>query len=515
VLISEKHQKIVLNLSEPSRVMTVIPSARLIQYRGKELVAVPHRNDEVRVLRNLGIDAPAPITKYYDWPGRYPPFIHQKITAEFLTLNPYSYCLNGMGSGKTLASLWSYDFLKRQGVVRRMLVIAPLSTLERTWGDEIFCNFPELTFTTLHGTKDKRLKLINTDFDIYIINHDGIKSAEVLAALCERHDIDIVCVDEFAAFRNSSTSRWKALQKLIKGRMYVWGMTGTPTPKAPTDAWAQCKLISPRNVPPYFGAFRELVMRQSGPYKWLPRDNAMEIVSKAMQPAIRFSREECIDLPPTTYTTRQVEMTLEQLAMYKDMLKRLQAEFGENQVTAVNEAVKAGKLLQIACGAVYGNNGETIVVPSGPRIEALKEFIEESGSKVIVFVPYTRVLQNLADELSKEYSVAVIHGQVSKTERDKIFHDFQKRPDPHVLVANPGAMSHGLTLTAASTIVWYAPTMSNEIYEQANARIVRPGQKLNTLIAHLEGSDIERRAYDRLKNQGKMQGLLLDILKGK
>jgi SNF2 family DNA or RNA helicase len=515
MLISEKHQKIVLNLREPSRITTVIPSAKIIQYKGRDLVAVPHRNDEVRVLRNLGIDAPAPITKYYQWEGKYPPYAHQRATAEFLTMNPRSFCLNGMGSGKTISVLWAYDYLRKQGIVRRMVVVSPLSTLERTWGDEIFGSFPELTFTTLHGSKERRLKLIANDFDIYIINHDGLKTEAVMEALQARDDIDIVVVDEIAAFRNSGTQRWKALAKFIKGKSWVWGLTGTPTPNAPTDAWAQCKLISPSNVPTYFGAFREQVMRQQGPFKWVPRESATEMVSRAMQPAIRFSREDCIDLPPTTYVTREVEMTPEQHRMYKEMLSRLQAEMEGSQISAVNEAVKAGKLLQISGGAVYGNAGEIVTVPSAPRLEALREFIEESGSKVIVFVPYTGILQAVAEHLAKDYTVEIIHGQTSKTKRDQVFHDFQKMPDPHILVANPAAMSHGLTLTAASTIVWYAPTMSNEIYEQANMRIVRPGQKLNTLIAHLESSEVERKAYDRLRNKGKMQGLLLDLLKGK
>lgn len=516
MLVSEKHRKIVLNLREPGRVTTVIPSAKVIQYKGKELVAIPHRNDEVRVLRNLGIPAPAPITKYYDWPGKHKPFVHQNETAEFFTMNPYCFCLNGMGSGKTLSALWAFDYLRSQGVVRRMLVVAPLSTLERTWGDEIFGSFSHLTFTTLHGSASKRLKLIANDFDVYIINHDGIKNAEILAALKARGDIDILCVDEFASFRNNQTERYKALANLAKGKQWLWAMTGTPTPNAPTDAWAQVKMVNPSNVPKYFAAFRELVMRPQGPYKWVAKDDAMENVYKVMQPAIRFAREDCIDLPPTTYTTREVELTKEQQAMYRAMMNTLQAEVESGQITAVNEAVKVGKLMQIACGAVYDANHEVISVPSKPRLEALCEFIEESGSKVIVFVPFTGVLTSVAEYLRKVgYTVETIHGQTSKGERDRIFGAFQKEKNPHVLVANPGAMSHGLTLTAASTIVWYAPHNSNEIYEQANARIVRPGQKLNTLIAHIEGSPVERKAYERLRTKGKMQGLLLDLLKGK
>jgi SNF2 family DNA or RNA helicase len=144
----------------------------------------------------------------------------------------------------------------------------------------------------------------------------------------------------------------------------------------------------------------------------------------------------------------------------------------------------------------------------------LKEVIEGAVSKVIVFVPFVNLLTHIAGYLSKEgYSCAVVHGSVSKRERDVIFGNFQKTPNPHVLVAQPGAMSHGLTLTAAATIVWFAPITSNDIYVQANGRITRSGQKHSQLICHIEGSPVERRLYKRLITRQKLQGLLLDLIK--
>lgn len=513
MLVVKQHKKLLLNLHDPDRVTTVIPTATAVNVKGHDLVSVPHRMEEVRVLRNLGFDAPAPISSYYDWPGRFKPFEHQKVTAEFLTMNPKSFCLNGMGSGKTLSVLWAFDYLKRAGMVNRMLVISPLSTLERTWGDEIFGNFPELTFTVLHGTRDRRHKLLASDFDVYIINHDGIKSEETAKLIKEREGLDVVCVDEVASFRNASTDRWKALNFLCKDKEWVWGLTGTPTPNAPTDAWAQAKIISPTRVPKYFTQFREQVMRPLSKFKWAPRDGSLEVVRQCMQPAVRFAREDCIDLPPTTFVTRQTQLTPAQKTAYHQMLTKLNTEVGGEQITAVNEAAKLMKLLQIVCGTAYTKEGE-VTIPSQHRIELVREIIEEAGAKVIVFVPFTGALQAVADELAKDFSVELVHGSVSKTERDRIFSAFQKSPDPQVLVANAAAMSHGLTLTAANTIIWFAPINSLEVYEQANARIVRPGQKLNTLIVNVEASDLERKMYDRLRHKGRMQGLLLELLRG-
>jgi SNF2 family DNA or RNA helicase len=513
MLVIKEHKKLLLNLNDPDRVTTVIPTAKAVEVKGHTLVSVPHRMEEVRVLRNMGFDAPAPMGSYYDWPGMYKPFIHQKVTAEFLTMNPKSFCLNGMGSGKTMSVLWAFDYLKKLGMVNRMLVLGPLSTLERTWGDEIFKHFPELTFTVLHGTREKRHKLLANDFDIYIINHDGIKSKETVQLLREREGLDVICVDEVASFRNASTDRWKSLWAICKDKDWVWGLTGTPTPNAPTDAWAQVRLISPTRVPKYFGVFREQVMRPLSKFKWTPREGSLEVVRQAMQPSVRFSREECIDLPPTTLMTRQTELTPEQRTAYYQMLTKMKVDFADGQVTAVNEAAKLTKLLQIVCGTAYTQDGE-VSIPSQHRINLVKEIIEEAGAKVIVFVPFTGALNAVAEEIAKDFSVELIHGGVSKTERDRIFGAFQKTKEPRVLVANAAAMSHGLTLTAANTIVWFAPINSLEIYEQANARIVRPGQKMNTLIVNIEGSDLERKMYARLQHKGKMQGLLLELLKG-
>ncbi len=511
MIIHEPTRKIVLNLGNPARVTAVIPSAKRFEFQGAQLVAVPHKLDEVRVLRNLGIDAPAPIEHYYPWPGRFSPFEAQRETASFLTLNPKAFVLNDLGTGKTLSTLWAFDYLRAAGIARRMLVVSPLSTLERTWADEIFGNFPHLTYSVLHGPRAKRIALLEQEADIYLINHDGLKV--VLPQLLARADIDTVVVDEIASFRNQSTDRWKALRKVTANRDRVWGLTGTPTPNLPTDAWAQCRIICPERVPGYFGRFRDMVMRQAGPFKWEVRKGAEAIVADAMQPSVRFTRDQCVDLPPVMYEPRQVALTKDQDAAYKQMMDKLRIEVQQRQVTAVNEAVKISKLLQIACGVIYDGNGDEVCLPCTPRIDVVREIIEEANTKVIVFVPFKAALNYVADQLRKDFTVEVISGDVGKTARDTTFGAFQKLKDPHVLVAQPAAMSHGLTLTAASTIIWYAPVTSNEVYQQANGRITRPGQRHSQLIVNIEGTAVERKMYKRLQDKEKLQGLLLDLVK--
>lgn len=527
MLVHARSRNLVLNLRDPAPLLDAIPHAKEIEVRGVPLYAVPHREDEVRLLRNLGIRAPAPVNSYYDYGGRFKPFAHQRETVGFLTTNPRAYVLSGMGTGKTICALWAYDHLRKTGAVRKALVVSPLSTLVPAWGREVFLNFPHLDYAVLHGDARKRLLLLEADeHDIYIINHDGIKNARVLDALCAKENIDLVIIDELASFRNKPTKRWRAMDRIVNGkrvkgapdsanprRAWVWGLTGTPIPNAPTDAFGQCALITPERVPTAFGRFRDKVMTRVTQFKWVPKDDALSKVHEAMQPAIRYALRDCVDLPPTTYIDREAAMTAEQSKAYSDMVKNLVAVVNNKELTAMNEAVLLGRLLQIGAGCSYSPKREFVPLDFGPRMDVALEAMAEAESKIIVFVPYTGALLRVADAVKKHYSVETLYGNTSRLERDRIIGAFQSERAPHVLVANPAAMSHGLTLTEACTIIWFSPVHSNEIWEQANGRIVRTGQVHNTRIVCLQGSKAEAKVYDTLRKRGRTQGLLLDMVR--
>ena len=198
MLVHKKKRVLVIRSKNPEHITATIPTAKAFQYKGATLVAVPHKLDEVRVLRNMGIKAPSPILHYYDWPrNKYTvpnPFFAQTETAAFFTYHPRSYCNNGLGAGKTLAALWSYDYLRSIGERKRLLVVSTLSTLDRAWGDTIFEHFPHLTFSVLHGSKEKRLKLLNQLVD------DGLFA----------DDFDQICVRLLQRRRGLGLSRWSA-----------------------------------------------------------------------------------------------------------------------------------------------------------------------------------------------------------------------------------------------------------------------------------------------------------------
>ena len=512
MIVIEKAKAIALNLKNPNRVLETIPDARELMFNNQQLVVTPHTITASRSLRQLGFKVPSPILHYYDWCGEFTPYKHQRMTSAFLTMHNKALVLNEIGTGKTQSALWACDYLMSVGSIKKVLIISPLSTLERVWGDSIFMGFPHRQAVTLHGTSSRRLKLLKTNADFFIINHDGfsIISEEIKGMF------DLIIIDEAAVLRNPSTNRFRVVRKYLNKypSTKLWMMTGTPTPNDPTDAWALAQLVESPYINKTYTGFRESVMMKIGQWKWLPRPESINIVKHVLYPAVRYSRDECLDLPDTVFQTRKVALTKEQKDHHDKMLKHYVTELAkEGTITAVNEAVKLQKLVQISCGVVYGDDSQHIELDCSPRVNLVKEVIEEVGGKVIVFVPLTGTLKMLERILSKQWSVGVVNGEVSATKRNEIFHNFQHTKDPHVLVAHPATMAHGLTLTSASTIIWYGPVTSNEQYVQANGRIERIGKKHVSNIVHIEATELEHKMFERLKNKQKLQGLLLDLIK--
>ena len=477
---------------------------------GKQFLAIRHGLDETKLLRNIGLPAPSPLL-HYDWRGGSP-FETQRATADLLIMSPRAYVLSEMGTGKTRAMLFAADWLMQQGKAKKVLITAPLSTLTFVWWNEIFKYFPGRTAMVLYGTKARRLKMLEQEADFYIINHEGIATVEK-----ELHakGFDILIIDELAAFRNRATNRHKKVRALAKDRPFVWGATGSPTPNEPCDAWGQCRILTPDRVPTYYKQFRAETMVQISQFKWLPRADANDVVFKAMRPAVRFTRNECVDLPETSYAYREVETSPKQKLIYNAIRDHLTAEYAAGNITAANAGVKLSKLLQIGCGYVYADNGTIVELDGGNRLAVVKELIEQNDHKTIVFVPFVHTVAGITEHLkSNNLDIATVTGAVTKNARDEIFFDFQNSKRIKAIIAHPGTMSHGLTLTAASTIIWFGPTTSLETYEQANARITRPGQKNKSLIMHLTGTKAERLMYGKLTAKQMSQHSLLELFTG-
>ena len=492
---------------------------RMLDYEGHN-IALPFTLETVKILRNMGIKAPSPIRYFYDWPRpeRFERvFDHQIVTADFLTLHKRGFVLNEMGTSKTASMLWAADYLMRIGAIHRVLIVSPLSTLEQVWMNEIFDVCMHRTATVLHTTAEKRLQRLKRPTDFYIINHAGL---EIIAnEVIKRADIDLVIVDEAADYRNAQTNRYETLQKVV-AKKRLWLASGAPIPNAPTDAWALARLVEPGRVPAYFSQFKRQTMMQMTQYKWVPRPGSHADAYAALQPAVRFKKSECLDLPPVTYSTRRCALSPEQTKAYTEMKNYLVSEAAGQTISAVNAADKIGKLRQILCGAVKNPDGSYTVLPHQPRFNVLMETVEQAAAKVLIIVPFKGIVNALSEEIKAYHAArgdgldcAVVNGDVSVTERNKIFQRFRDDPSLNELVCHPAVRSHGLNMTQADMVIFYAPIYSNDQDGQVMDRINRPGQRLAMTIVRITSGALEDAIYRMLGDKRNFQASMLDLYK--
>lgn len=501
-LISKANKSLLV--PDSGRVQEIWPNAPKIN----GFAILPHDPRVTIRLRAAGIEAPAPILSHYDWAGGTP-FETQKKTAALLTNNQRAYVLSDMGTGKTKAALWSWHYLYKSGVAGKLLVVAPLSTIKFVWASEVTKTIPDCTVAVLHGTRKFRRELLrDSNADIFIINHDGLKTIE--NELKERKDINCLIIDELAVYRNVN-DRSKMMRAFAYRFVFAWGLTGRPMPNAPTDAWSQCMILTPHVVPKYFRHARSMLMMQVNPFKWTPKPEAVQKAFEWMQPSVRFSLDDVVELPEAIHRTIDCDFTPEQKRVYQKLTNDLIVMVKDKRITAANAGVAVNKLLQVCAGVVYTANPEFVTLNAEPRRDALLELIEEAPEKVIIFAPWRHLVGNLS-QLLTEHKIehAVVHGDTHH--RELIFSDFQLTGKYKVLLAHPGCVHHGVTLTAATTCIWYSPTASLEVYEQANARIRRYGQKHKQQFLHLQSSQVERRMYTLLRGKQRLQDQFLSLV---
>ena len=502
---------LVLRTRDPNRITTTIKkSTELSHEDGVTEVAVFWGLQEAQTLRRLGVkNVPSPIDRDYNWPGIFKPMAHQKETASFLTLNTRAFCFNEQGTGKTASAIWAADYLLTQGAIKRVLVVCPLSIMQAAWQADLFKFAVHRTVDVAYGERNKRKAIINGLTDFVIINYDGVKIVEDEII---NGGFDLIIIDEANAYKNSRTERFKVMRKVVSHDKWLWMMTGTPAAQSPLDAYGLAKLCIPARAPTLYSTYRDMVMYQLTRFKWIPKPNAVAAVHELLQPAIRFEKKDCLDLPDVTHTSRFAPMSAQQLKYYKQLKKDMLIEAAGEEVSAVNAAANLNKLLQIACGAVYTDTKNVVEFDVSDRLNAVTEVINEASHKVLIFVPFTHTLVMLKEYLTKQGITAdIINGNVSVTKRTDIFKKFQEDVDPRVLLIQPQAAAHGLTLTAANVVIWYAPVTSSETYLQANARVHRQGQKNPVTVVHIEGSPVEASLYKMLQQKLDLHSQIIDL----
>lgn len=498
---------------DPLALREFLPKSRLLDHPTYN-IAVQYTLPAARVLRNMDVLVPAPIQLQYRWPGKYTPWKHQRQMAAAMTMNRRIFNLSDMGTGKSAATLWAADHLLATKQVRKVLILAPLSTLERVWMHDIFDLLMHRTAVLVHGTQERRMRALRTAADFYVLNHDGLTVRGVVDAIRMDPEIDLVVVDEASKFRNSATRRFKFLVRAIRADMRLWLLTATPCPNAPTDAWALAKLMNPGSVPA-LGTFKRQTMQQISAFKWVPKIDGYNHAFNILQPAVRFEKAQCLDLPPVTYIERQAAITDEQRDAYNQMRARLQMDAATTQITAVNAADKILKLRQVLCGVVKDPASEKyITLPHGPRTAVLLDVIAQAKAKVIVVVPFKGIVYELEKAVhAAGYSVEIINGDVGVSQRNRILKAFQEEAEPRVILCHPEVMSHGLNLTKADVTVFYAPIYSNDQFQQVMERMNRAGQVNKMTVVKIGAMPLEWAIYKQLQGSQQHQMNTLDLFR--
>lgn len=527
-----QNQALLIRTKMAKLVAMSVPRSAIAEYDengNPSAVLVRWELEQMQKCADIGVTVLSPMIRDYEFTGRYKPYVHQLKICSFLTTNKRALCFADMGTGKSLAVVHCIKYLLEIGEIKRALIIAPLSTLTRTWVDEFFNVDPSITVTKLHGPKAKRVELAANGAQVHVINYEGIS---VIHNEIKANNYDCVVIDEVTSYSNHESKRWKEAYNLFKDTKYVWGLTGTPILRGVIAAYGQAALVVPHNVKfRSFWEFRNSVQRKINDFLWVDRPEAHDIAFSMLRPAISIKKKDCIDLPSMVHVYREVELDKGQKAFYVKLKEESLVKDELMQVTAVNAAVLAGKLIQVATGCIYDDDGRALEFDVSGRINETIDFIQKARNeastadkgKTIVFAPFKHTAALIRKKLSeakivvdgkeRKIKAEIIDGDVSAKRRDDIFGRFKEDNSLDVIVAIPQTMSHGLTLTNASCIVWFGPCTSAETYAQACNRIDRPGQTESMTIVHLYSTPAEWKLYSNLRENKKSENYLLTFYK--
>lgn len=466
------------------------------------------------LLRSSGLNAPS-YEECCKYMGIYKPMSHQVETVRFFLDHERCYCANGLGTGKTLTALFAAEFLRKAGAIRRILVVAPKSALRNAWEKTIFQTDPSIKYAILTGDRKKKLEVAkNPEITYLVVNPESLTIIEKSLPM-----VDLVIADEATRFKTWKAVRTQALFRISLDKR-IWLMSGTPAPQAPTDAYAQARILRGRDKYISFTAFRDKTMYRVTQFKWAPYKNASEIVAKELQPCIRFSRDECLDLPDLSVIDFKVPLSKEQAKAVKSLQDSCFAEIDKNGITAINAASVLSKCLQVMAGAVYGEPDEdgtkrTVTIDSTDLLDAVVDIVDQNEQPVLIYTMFRSTVDVLLKRFEKEgIPAAGITADTTVDQRSEIFEKIQTG-ELKVMVAVAQTVAHGITLTNSDTIIWVTPPTSFEVYDQANGRIYRKGQTRKCTIYRVYQDFVSHALIKRLDERTTLQNALLEILENK
>ena len=441
---------------------------------------------------------------------KYSPHDYQTFATDFILAHPIAAVLLDMGLGKTIISLSACEKLLRDWfALGKVLIIAPLRPAKETWPTELakWDNLEGLTYSIIIGTPQERIDALNADVDFYIVNRENV--VWLVDYYKKRWPFEMVVIDELSSFKSSKAQRFRALKKVRKYIKRIVGLTGTPAPNGLLDLWSQVYLLDEgERLGKTLTAYRDTYFNpgRRGPngvvYDWTPKEGAKEaIYAKLADLCISMSAK---GLPERLFITHDVKLPEKAMAQYLQLQKDTLLPFADGDVDAGSAAILTGKLLQIAGGAVYDENGAVKLIHEA-KMEAMDQLIEEAnGQPVLVFYNYKHELSRLLAR----------YPQAVELKGDGVVARWNEQKIP-ILLANPASAGHGLNMQFGGHIaIWYSPTWNLEYYDQANKRLHRPGQKNTVIIHHLSavGTMDERVLNIALPDKRDCQNGLLGAL---
>lgn len=442
---------------------------------------------------------------------RYNAHDYQKYATEFILDHPIAAVFLEMGLGKSVITLTAlFDLCLDQFLIRKVLVIAPLRVARDTWPSEIkkWDHLQGLTYSVVVGTETERKAALMRKADIYIINRENVDWLITKSKI--PFDFDMVVIDELSSFKSYQAKRFKSL---LKARPYVKrivGLTGTPSSNGLMDLWAEFRVLDlgqrlGRYITHYRNAFFTPDKRNGEVvFSYKPLPGAEEAIYERISD-ITISMKSCdyLTLPECVINEVPVVMDEKEMAIYDRFREDMVANIKDKEIDAVNAAVLSGKLLQMANGAVYDEEKNSLHIHDR-KLDALEDLIEGANGKPILIAYW---YQHDAERIKQRFQVREI-----KTSKD--IEDWNAGKIPAAII-HPASAGHGLNLqTGGSTLIWFGLTWSLELYQQTNARLHRQGQKDTVIIHHIIAKGtIDEQVMKALRKKEKTQDALIDAVR--
>jgi SNF2 family DNA or RNA helicase len=437
--------------------------------------------------------------------------IYRQMMIRHLITHPRAALFAGLGMGKCFATIVAFDGLRLMGDAETMLVVAPLRVCNLTWPTELARWAPHLEVASLR-TKAGWKAWHDRSADVYLCNYEMLpKLAKLLAHWCS----DVVVFDELTRAKNPSSQRIKAIRQLIPKTARRWGLTGTPAPNSLMELFGQFRLLDNGDrLGQSFEAFKQGFFHATDymEYNWVPNPGAEEkIQAKISDITLTLLSSEYLNLPDTVVEDLEVKLPTEARWMYDELEKELLLLIGKSGqvIVAPNAAVLVNKLLQVAGGSVYDEQGVPVLIHAA-KFEAVKDYCEKHPEPLLIAYNYRHELAYLRQSLSGAEAFEDAKTATAQSELEQRWN----RGEVARLLVHPQSVGHGLNLQeGGSTVLWFSPTWSRELYDQLNGRVARFGQKrVIRIVRVLCTGTIDDAVVETLRTKGDNQSALLDAL---